>query len=219
MRELIAAFALLPLKPIVRRIAFADTRKMQNRSLRSLLSRLTKAKAAKKVEKSEKSDAAIAAKLGALRQALQSQQEQLQMLKEELAKRDRQIDEAREAAAAVNVRAAEANSEAVNTTAEVKATPIPASRPQHRTLNREKRDFPCPSRLATLISCREGSLISLPATGQIKIGSGIGTSFGTIPYSNSLRAARLTERSSAQRTRGFPQALTPNTALKISRAT
>jgi hypothetical protein len=58
-------------------------------------------------------------------QALQSQQEQLQMLKEELAKRDRQIDEAREAAAAANARAAEATTkatEAVNTTAEVKST-------------------------------------------------------------------------------------------------
>jgi len=46
-------------------------------------------------------------------------------LKEELAKRDRQIDEAREAAAAANSRAAEASvkaTEAANTTAEVKST-------------------------------------------------------------------------------------------------
>jgi hypothetical protein len=81
-----------------------------------------KPKAAKRADKSE---AAIAAQLEELRQALQSQQEQLQMLKEELAKRDRQIDEAREAAAAANARAAEATTkatEAVNTTAEVKAT-------------------------------------------------------------------------------------------------
>src|SRR5437879_12781129 len=49
------------------------------------------------------------------------------MLKEELAKRDRQIDEAREAAAAANARAAEASNkatEAVNTTAEVKSTAV-----------------------------------------------------------------------------------------------
>src|SRR6267143_1429595 len=49
------------------------------------------------------------------------------MLKEELAKRDRQIDEAREAAAAANARAAEASTkatEAVNTTAEVKSTAV-----------------------------------------------------------------------------------------------
>ena len=81
-----------------------------------------KAKAAKK---GEKTDSAFAAELEELRQTLQSQQEQLQMLKEELAKRDRQIDEAREAAAAANSRAAEASSkaiEAVNTTAEVKST-------------------------------------------------------------------------------------------------
>ena len=42
----------------------------------------------------EKSNAAIAAEIEALRQSLESQQEQLQLLKEELAKRDRQIDEA-----------------------------------------------------------------------------------------------------------------------------
>jgi hypothetical protein len=81
----------------------------------------------KVAKKAEKSDAAIAAQLEELRQALQSQQEQLQMLKEELAKRDRQIDEAREAAAAANARAAEASTkatEAVNTTAEVKSTAV-----------------------------------------------------------------------------------------------
>jgi len=84
-----------------------------------------KPKAAKKTEKSEKSDSAIAAEIEELRQALQSQQEQLQLLKEELAKRDKQIDEAREAAAAANARASEASSkavEAVNSSAEVKTT-------------------------------------------------------------------------------------------------
>src|SRR5229473_655098 len=81
----------------------------------------------KAAEKAEKSDAAIVAQLEELRQALQSQQEQLQMLKEELSKRDRQIDEAREAAATANARAAEASTkatEAVNTTAEVKSTAV-----------------------------------------------------------------------------------------------
>jgi len=79
----------------------------------------------KPAKKADKTDAAIAAQLEELRQALQSQQEQLQMLKEELAKRDRQIDEAREAAAAANARAAEASTkatEAVNSTAEVKSS-------------------------------------------------------------------------------------------------
>lgn len=68
--------------------------------------------------KSDKPDSAIAAEIEELRQTLQSQQEQLQLLKEELARRDRQIDEAREAAAAANSRASEANvkaSEAVTT--------------------------------------------------------------------------------------------------------
>ncbi|MGH9742358.1 MAG: hypothetical protein ACRD51_08405, partial [Candidatus Acidiferrum sp.] len=78
----------------------------------------------KAAKKAEKSDSAIAAEIEELRQALQAQQEQLSLLKEELAKRDRQIDEARDAAAAANARAADANTkatEAVNTTAEVKS--------------------------------------------------------------------------------------------------
>ena len=73
---------------------------------------------AKESRKTDKSDSAIAAEIEELRQTLQSQQEQLQLLKEELGKRDRQIDEAREAAAAANSRATEANlkaSEAVTT--------------------------------------------------------------------------------------------------------
>ena len=81
----------------------------------------------KGAKKAENSNAAIAAQLEELRQTLQSQQEQLQMLKEELAKRDRQIDEAREAAAAANARATEAGNkatDAVNTTAEVKSTAV-----------------------------------------------------------------------------------------------
>jgi len=81
----------------------------------------------KAAKKAENSNAAIAAQLEELRQTMQSQQEQLQLLKEELAKRDRQIDEAREAAAAANARAAEASTkatEAVNTTAEVKSTAV-----------------------------------------------------------------------------------------------
>ena len=85
-----------------------------------------KPKAAKpKAAKAEKTDASFAAELEELRQALQSQQEQLQLLKEELAKRDRQIDEAREAAAAANARAAEASAkaiEAVTSSAAVKST-------------------------------------------------------------------------------------------------
>lgn len=79
------------------------------------------------VRKTEKTDASFAAELEDLRQAIQSQREELQLLKDELAKRDRQIDEAREAAAAANARAAEASTKAakaVNATAEVKSTAV-----------------------------------------------------------------------------------------------
>lgn len=73
---------------------------------------------------STKTTAELAAQMEELRQALIAQQEQLQMLKEELAKRDRQIEEARETAASANARATEANTkavEAVTTSAEVKS--------------------------------------------------------------------------------------------------
>jgi hypothetical protein len=81
----------------------------------------------KAAKKADKTDSAIAAELEELRQTLQSQQEQLTLLKEELAKRDRQIDEAREAAAAANARATEASTkatEAVNSTAEAKTAAV-----------------------------------------------------------------------------------------------
>jgi hypothetical protein len=79
----------------------------------------------KAAKKAEKTSANFAAELEELRQAMQAQQEQLQMLKEELGKRDRQIDAAREEAAAANARASEATikaTEAVTSTAEVKAS-------------------------------------------------------------------------------------------------
>jgi len=95
-------------------IAFADSPKDAD----STPAKNAPSEKAKEANKSDKSDSAIAAEIEELRQTLQSQQEQLQLLKEELAKRDRQIDEAREAAAAANSRASEANvkaSEAVTT--------------------------------------------------------------------------------------------------------
>jgi hypothetical protein len=107
---------------LVSAAAFADTPK--DADARPATAQPAKPKAAKKADKS---DAAIAAQLEELRQTLQSQQEQLQLLKEELAKRDRQIDEAREAAAAANARATEASTkatEAVATTADVKSTAV-----------------------------------------------------------------------------------------------
>jgi len=84
------------------------------------------AKAAKaaKAKAAEAAEAKFAAELEELRQTLQAQQEQLQLLKEELAKRDRQIDAARDAASAANARATEASSkaaEAVSASAEVKS--------------------------------------------------------------------------------------------------
>jgi hypothetical protein len=69
--------------------------------------------------------AAIAAQLEELRQALQSQQEQIELLKEELTKRDRQINEARDAAASAKSNASEAiakASEAVSFSAKAESS-------------------------------------------------------------------------------------------------
>jgi hypothetical protein len=104
--------------------AFADTPKDTPKDADAQPAKPAPAKA-KAAKKADKSDSAIAAEIEELRQTLQAQQEQLSLLKEELAKRDRQIDEARDAAAAANARAAEATTkatEAVNTTAAVKST-------------------------------------------------------------------------------------------------
>jgi hypothetical protein len=79
----------------------------------------------KTVKQEPKTDPAVLAQLAALEQAMQAQQQQLQILKDELAKRDRQIEEARQAAEAANTRAAEAGTratEAAATAAEVKTT-------------------------------------------------------------------------------------------------
>jgi hypothetical protein len=184
-----------------------------------------KAKAAKKAEKSEKSeksDAAIAAELEELRQALQSQQEQLQMLKEELVKRDRQIDEAREAAAAANARAAEASSnasEAVTTTAEVKAaaaslgstvSDLKASSEAHNssvavaaqyTEQGEKKSSPLSFKIGNADFTPGGFVDITSVNRTTNVGSGIGTNFGGIPFNNGA-TGRLTEsRLTAQNSR------------------
>src|SRR5713226_9793207 len=165
------------------------------------------AKAAKKAE------ASFAAELEELRQTLQSQQEQLQMLKEELAKRDRQIDEAREAAAAANARAAEASSkasEAVSTTAEVKAvaaslgstvSDLKASNEVHNSgvpvtgqYNEQgEKKSPLSFKIGNADFAPGGFVDITSINRTTNVGSGIGTSFGGIPYNNSLPQARLSE--------------------------
>jgi len=103
--------------------ALADTPKDANPEP-AKAANAAKAAKAKAAKSAEKESAAFAAELEELRQTLQAQQEQLQMLKEELAKRDRQIDAAQNAAAAANTRAIEAGSkaaEAVSASADVKS--------------------------------------------------------------------------------------------------
>jgi hypothetical protein len=165
--------------------------------------RPAKAKAAKKAEKT---DASFAAELEELRQTLQSQQEQLQMLKEELTKRDRQIDQAREAAAAANARAVEASSkaaEAVSTTAEVKTTEaslnttVSALKASNEALKttvateqdeaKKAEENPVSIRYKG-ISITPGGFIAAETVGRTRaVGGDINTPFTGIPYpGNSL---------------------------------
>jgi hypothetical protein len=107
-------------------IAFADSPKDSD----AAATKKAPPEKAKETPNSDKSNSAIAAEIEELRQTLQSQQEQLQLLKEELAKRDRQIDEAREAAAAANSRATEASvkaGEAVATSSAASSASAPIS--------------------------------------------------------------------------------------------
>jgi hypothetical protein len=143
-------------------------------------------------------------------------------LKEELAKRDRQIDEAREAAAAANARAAEANSkanEAVSTTAEVKAaaaslgstvSDLKASSEAHNSgvpvaaqyTEQGEKKSPLSFKIGNADFTPGGFVDITSVNRTTNVGSGIGTSFGSIPYNNTLPQARLSEsRLTAQNSR------------------
>ena len=76
-----------------------------------------KPEAAKK--NSDRTSASFEAELEELRHRLESQQEELQLLREQLAKRDRQMEDAREAAGGANAQAAKSSNEGARSTAAV----------------------------------------------------------------------------------------------------
>jgi hypothetical protein len=125
-REAMKKFAALTLSIFLTYgTALADTPKAADAPADAAKAAKAKAAPAAKAAKSaESSEAKFAAELEELRQTLQAQQEQLQLLKEELAKRDRLIESVRDAAASANIRAVEASSkaaEAASASAEVKS--------------------------------------------------------------------------------------------------
>lgn len=143
------------------------------------------------------------------------------MLKEELAKRDRQIDEAREAAAAANARAAETSSkasEAVSTTAEVKAaaaslgstvSDLKASSEANNSSVPSAAQYTEKGETKSPLSFKIGNADFTPGgfvditsvNRSTNVGSGIGTSFGSIPFNN-VTTGHLTEsRLTAQNSR------------------
>src|SRR6266566_2295715 len=145
----LAAFALFLF--LTTGLALADTPKEADAKA-AKTAEPAKPKAAKETVKS---DSRLAAEIEELRQAIQSQQEQLELLKGELAKRDRQIDEAREAAAAANARGAGAETSPLQLhIGDASITPIGFA------------DF------TGVWRSRDG-------------GSGIGTNFAGIPYGGS----------------------------------
>ncbi len=217
---------------LVSGIAFADTPKNADPQP-AKSAQPAKPKAAKKADKS---DAAIADQLEELRQTLQSQQEQLQMLKEELAKRDRQIDEAREAAAAANARAAEASTkaiEAVNSTAEVRSTAVSlnstvsdlkASNEVLKTTvateqaEAKKADETGPSAIKYKgISITPGGFIAAETVFRNRATSGdINTPFTGIPYPNNALSKVTENNFTARQTRATLLAETTIGSAKVS---
>lgn len=173
----------------------------------------------KAAKKPEKPDPAIAAEIEELRQAIQSQQEQLQLLKEELAKRDREIGEAREAAASANSRTNDADvkaTEAVTISAEAKAAASELNTSVSRiTANNAVVANPQEGQTGQVspLQLRVGDAYITPVgfmdfTGVWRSrvgGSGIGTNFAGIPYGNTTFQTNLNEfRFSMQNSRiGF----------------
>src|SRR6266566_2236701 len=196
----LAAFALFLF--LTTGLALADTPKEADAKA-AKTAEPAKPKAAKETVKS---DSRLAAEIEELRQAIQSQQEQLELLKGELAKRDRQIDEAREAAAAANARAAEANTkaaEAANSSAEVKtaAVTLPTPVSDLKASNEGLKTAVSAESAQTRGAGAETSPLQLHI-GDASItpigfadftgvwrsrdgGSGIGTNFAGIPYGGS----------------------------------
>ena len=180
-------------------IAFADSPKDSD----AAATKNAPSEKAKETPNSDKSNSAIAAEIEELRQTLQSQQEQLQLLKEELAKRDRQIDEAREAAAAANSRANEASvkaGEAVATSAATRrvsatisnnavsssaAEPVVAQQVQILTIRKSKPTEEGPGSIRFKgISLTPGGFIAAETVYRNHATSGdIATPFTGIPFS------------------------------------
>jgi hypothetical protein len=212
--------------------AYADTPKDADPQP-SKTAQPAKPKAAKKTEKA---DSALAVQIEELRQAVQSQQEQLQLLKEELAKRDRQIDEAREAAAVANAKAVEATSkatEAVNTSAELKSTAT--------TLNTTVRDLKASNEiLKTTVATEQADAkkageegpttikykgISITPGGFIAAetvfhshatGSDVNSTFTGIPYPNSALSRINENQFTARQTRATLLAETKVGSAKVT---
>jgi hypothetical protein len=147
----------------------------------------------------DKSDSAIAAEIEELRQTLQSQQEQLTLLKEELAKRDRQIDAAREAAAAATSRANEANLKATEVAAASSAArssseAMPNAAVVNTSVAQEKKDSSDPQSKPTEdgpgsirykgVTLTPGGFIAAETVSRTRATSGdIATPFTGTPFS------------------------------------
>jgi hypothetical protein len=148
-----------------------------------------------------KTNAEIAAEVEELRQVLQAQQQQIQIMKEELAKRDREIEAAREAAATANSRATDANAkaaEAVHATAEVKATQasldttVNSLKTSNAAVNstvsnmagaQEKSDEPVAIRYKGITITPGGFVAAETVWRQHAASADINTPFNGIPYS------------------------------------
>jgi len=144
----------------------------------------------KKAE-SKKADApSLELQVEQLRQALEAQQQQIQELREQLAKRDRDISEAQHAAGEAGARANEAVS--LGTEAKARASGLRASVAEQANEQAEKKS-PLSFKIGAADFTPGGFMDFTSVFRSTNLGSGIGTSFGSVPFNTTLPAARLTE--------------------------
>src|SRR5216684_819575 len=179
------------------------------------------AKTKKSTKPAKSATAILAEQVEALRQSLEAQQQQIKLLQEELAKRDAQIGDAKSAAAAADAKAsaADANAaEAKTSAAEVKTTTTTlgsdvadlklgsdslkgAVQDTQKRINARESKSPLSFRIGNADFTPGGFVDITSINRTTNVGSGIGTSFGGIPFNNGA-TGRLTEsRLSTQNSR------------------
>jgi hypothetical protein len=179
------------------------------------------AKSKKSTKPAKSATAILTEQVEALRQSLEAQQQQIRQLQEELARRDAQIGDAKSAAAAADAKASAADVKAAGaetSVTEVKTTTAALSsdvadlklgsdslkgavQDTQKRINARESKSPLSFRIGNADFTPGGFVDITSINRTTNVGSGIGTSFGGIPFNNGA-TGRLTEsRLSTQNSR------------------